>query len=359
MNKIQATIYPIVPFDAVIGGTIKFNWSGNQAFKNRCIIKNNETAAVVYDKTINSFKYEHPLDLTMATLSNGNKYNAFITVFDKDNVESDPQQIGQAFICLKSPSFAFTNIVSNQVISASSYTFSLSYSKENGELLDSWSISLYTKSHSLLSTSGTQYDTSVLSHTFNGFTNKNEYSVRAVGKTVNGIDVDTGYINLSVTYSIRDVFSLLEPTNLAKQGCIQIRSNIVSSEGHPESEAVFINGEYVDLKNNSLSYTEGFALKGDFSLAIVFYNAEPNQEILKLSSSTSNALDISITYRIGKFGTDEMRACYELKATSYWVHYVRYSNIIALPQNDDKIGVLVYRRDGFPDIEIRNLGKVV
>ena len=86
MNKIQATIYPIVPFDAVIGGTIKFNWSGNQAFKNRCIIKNNETAAVVYDKTINSFKYEHPLDLTVATLSNGNKYNAFITVFDKDNV---------------------------------------------------------------------------------------------------------------------------------------------------------------------------------------------------------------------------------------------------------------------------------
>lgn len=219
---------------------------------------------MVYDKTINSFKYEHPLDLTVATLSNGNKYNAFITVFDKDNVESDPQQIGQAFICLKSPSFAFTNIVSNQVISASSYTFSLSYSQENGELLDSWSISLYTKSHSLLSTSGTQYDTSVLSHTFNGFTNKNEYSVRAVGKTVNGIDVDTGYINLSVTYSIRDVFSLLEPTNLAKQGCIQIRSNIVSSEGHPESEAIFINGEYVDLKNNSLSYTEGFALKGIF-----------------------------------------------------------------------------------------------
>ena len=54
-----------------------------------------------------------------------------------------------------------------------------------------------------------------------------------------------------------------------------------------------------------------------------------------------------------------MRACYELKATSYWVHYVRYSNIIALPQNDDKIGVLVYRKDGFPDIEIRKLGKVV
>ena len=355
----QASIYNIPPFDAAIGTAIRFAWNGNQIFKNRCIIKNNETEEIVYDHTIESFKYEHPVDLSLANLINGVKYNAFITVFDKDNLESDIQPVGKTFLCLALPLFRFTNLSEGQVISASSYTFNLSYSQENGELLDSWEMSLYTKSHTLLSASGTNYDTDALTHTFAGFTNKSEYLVRATGKTVNGINVDTGYVSLSVTYSIRDVFSLLEPTNLAGQGAIQIRSNIVSSEGHPESEVSFINGEYADLTNNSVSYTEGFELKKDFSLAILFYHATPNQEVLHLESENPNALTLSVTYRIGKFGSEALSACYELKATSYWVDYVRYSNLIPIPQADEKTGLLICRTNGLYEIEIINMGKVV
>ena len=355
----QASIYSIPPFDASTGTTIRFAWKGNQVFKNRCIIKNNETNEVVYDQTIESFKYEHPINLPAAALINGEKYNAYITVFDKNNIESDIQQLGQSFLCLALPLFHFSNITDGQVISASSYTFHVSYFQESGELLDSWEISLYTKSHTPLSTSGTRYDTDALTHTFSGFTNKSEYTVRATGKTVNGIDVDTGYVNLSVTYSIRDIFSLLEPTNLAKQGAIQIRSNIVSSEGHPESAVTFIGNEYVDLTHNSLSYTEGFELNKNFSLAILFYGASPNQEVLTLRSKNSNALTLSVSYRIGKFGSDELSACYELKVSSYWINYIRYSNIIPLPLADEKTGLLLCRVNGLYDIEIANLGKAV
>lgn len=355
----QASIYSISPFDASVGTTIRFAWSGNQVFKNRCIIKINETNEVVYDQIIESFKYEHPVNIPQANLTNGEKYNAYITVFDKDNLESDIQQVGQAFLCLAPPLFHFTNLSQGQVISASSYTFHLSYSQENGELLDSWEISLYTKSRTLLSTSGTRYDTDALTHTFSGFTNKSEYAVRATGKTVNGLDVDTGYIGLSVTYSIRDVFSLLEPTNLAGQGAIQIRSNIVSSEGHPETEVSFIDGEYADLTNNSISYTEGFEFKKDFSLAVLFYGAEPNREILHLESEDPNALTISVTYRTGMFDSDELRACYELKVTSFWLNYIRYSNIIPLPSDGEKTGLLIYRINGLYDIEAAGFRKEV
>lgn len=354
----QATIYHIPPFDAEIGGTIKFAWNGNQVFKHRCIIKNNESNEVVYDQTIDSFKYEHIIDVTIARLVNGQKYNAYITVFDINGNESDIQALGESFICLKTPTFAFSNIVDEQIISASSYTFLLSYSQENGELLDSWSVSLYSPSFTVLATSDTIYQTETLSYTFNGFANKQKYTVRAVGKTVNGMDVDTGYIHVSVTYSIRDVFSLLEPTNLPQSGCIQIRSNIVSSEGHPEKNIEFVNGEYVNLKNNTLWYTEGFEFKGDFSVAIVFFGATANSKILNLYSSNPQDLSITVTNRVGRWEIDAMRTCYELSVVSYGQTRVYYSNKIDCPNDDDKIGVCISRYNNNYNIEIENLGKM-
>lgn len=357
MIPTQATIYPILPFDALIGRTIKFTWSGNQAFKNRCIIKDNDTNETVYDQTIDSFKYEHPINLSQANLVNGRKYNAFITIFDKDENESSIQALGKHFLCLRTPSFTFTNVTEGQVISASSYEFALSYSQENGELLDSWSVTLYSTAYTELASSGLTYQTDALTYVFTGFTNKNQYLVRAVGKTVNGLEVDTGYVNLSVTYSIRDVFSLLEPTNLPQNGCIQIRSNIVSAEGHPEKKPVFIGGEFVDLRDNVLWYTEGFEFKGDFSIAIIFYMAKPNQTVLQLYAEDRNELSMSVTYRIGKWGSDTMQGCYELRVVSYGQVRVFYSNQLELPADHDKIGICIARYNNDYNIEITNLGK--
>lgn len=357
MIPTQATIYPIPPFDAQIGSTIKFTWSGNQAFKNRCIIKDNDTNEVVYDQTIDSFKYEHPIDLPKANLINGQKYNAFITIFDKDGDESSIQALGKHFLCLKTPSFSFSNAAEGQVISASAYDFALSYSQENGELLDSWSITLYSTAYTELASSGLIYQTDSLSYVFTGFTNKSQYLVRAVGRTVNGLNVDTGYINLSVTYSIRDVFSLLEPTNLPQNGCIQIRSNIVSAEGHPDKEPAFMNGEAVDLRNNAVWYTEGFEFRGDFSIALVFYMAKPNQTVLNLYAENKNELTISAAYRVGNWGTDTRRGCYELRIVSCGQVRVYYSNVLPLPADDDRIGICITRSNNDYNIEIVNLGK--
>ena len=48
----QAIIYDISPFDASVGTIIKFSWNGNQFFKNRCVIRENESNTIVYDNTI-------------------------------------------------------------------------------------------------------------------------------------------------------------------------------------------------------------------------------------------------------------------------------------------------------------------
>lgn len=348
----QANIYQIIPFDAAVGTIIRFSWNGNQVFKNRCIIREDNTNQIVYDNTVDNFKYEHIIDLSKATLENGMRYNAYITVFDKDNVESEIQQLGMPFLCLKTPVFEFVNIVDGQVIESSSYQFSLTYSQENGELLDSWSMGLYTKSHVLLSSTGVNYNTDTLTHVFSGFSDKNEYLIRGIGKTVNGMELDTGYINLSVTYDIQDLFSLLELNNLSKQGAIHIRSNIITAEGYlKNTPGVYIDNEYLDLRDNEITYNEGFLFNGDFSVVTLFYGMQPNDEIMLLSSENPNDLMAIVSYRIGKFGKNTVERVFELKIISNGISSVFYSNTLPLQYEDDKFGLCISRKDGLYNIE--------
>lgn len=361
----QVVIHKISPFDALIETSIKFSWNGNQVFKNRCIIKENETNSVVYDNTVDSFKLEHVIDLSKATLENGKRYNAFITVFDKDGIESDIQSLGESFLCLKTPIFCFSDIIDGQSISSSSYEFHLTYSQENNELLDSWSISVYTKNHTLLSTSGIKYNTSDLKYVISGFSNKNEYIIRAIGQTVNGFTMDTGDISISVDYTTNNIFSILEPTNLREIGAIQIKSNVVSSEGHlKHSPGTYINNEYLDLRNNTLTYKEGFLFDDNFSLVLYFYGAKPNEEVLKLFDDSKDFSAI-VTYRITKNKDDTqnnsedktltMLSYFELTIVSYGYTSVYYSNKISLLSELDKIGLCIVRKDNLYNIEISSL----
>lgn len=352
MITIYANIYPISPIDANIGGTIRFNWSGNQAFKNRCIIKDSDNSEIIYDRTIESFKFEHQIQLNHVTLVNGKKYNAFITVIDKANNESEIQPLGTLFYCLTTPSFLFSNVTEGQIISSSSYEFFLNYSQTEKELLDSWSIMLYSYSQLQVATSGIKYDTEKPSYLFAGFDNKKEYYIRGTGKTVNGILLDTGFIKFSVTYETRELFSLLETTNLPDIGAIQIRSNIVSAEGHLEKEDIYINGEFIDLRDNTLTYSEGFVLNGDFSFVTFFYGMEPNKEICHY---TGNDLLLTIIYRISKFGTVERMGCFELRIESNGLSYILYSNPLELPVDNTLIGLCLVRQNGLYNIEVTKL----
>lgn len=347
----QATIYKIAPFDADLGSSVRFSWNGDQVFQNRCLIRENESGRTVYDHTVPSFKLEHNIDLSKSQLKNGGKYTAYITVFDRDGSESQIQPVGTPFLCLKRPVFQFSNAVDGQTIASSSYEFSLSYSQENGEPLDSWSVSVYSNTFTLLMSSGLRYDTDTLAYTVSGFTNKNEYYIRATGQTVNGMLVDTGYVGISVFYSTRDVFSLLELTNAPHIGAIHLRSNIISSQGRLKNEPVFLENEFIDLRNDHLTYDRGFFFQGDFSFVLLFYGIRPNQEILSMYGDARKTLRLSVIYRIGRLGTEDMVGCFELRVVSNSVTSVYHSSKLPLLSQKDKAGLCISRQNGHYHIE--------
>lgn len=367
MIILQPSIYSITPFDATIGGIITFKWSGNQAIGNRCVIKDNKTQTVIYDQTIYSFRLEHIIDPALTTegteFANGTQYVANISVIYKESeqeVESE-LSVDQMFLCLATPEFGFTNLVENQVLNTTTYEFLFKYEQADGELLNSWQMIVYDMNNSKLSDSTVQYNDEILAYTFSGFSNANKYKIRIIASTVNGIELDTGYVTFSVSYDLTTLFSMIECTNLPNQGAILIHSNIISADGVPEKEpVVYVGGEYVDLTENSITYNEGFLFNGDFSFVIYGYKVAPNKTIVSFSSNDNPNFAATLTYRVGHVNSDEYLGYVEFRATSNGTYYYTVlSNYIPALTEDDILGICLVRQNGLYDVQISNLTAMI
>ena len=364
----QASIYPITPFDATKGGTITFKWTGNQATANRCLIKNNKTQDIIYNQTIDTFKLEHFVDPTKTEngqqFVNGEQYVAYIYVTykesDENYVESEESNL-ERFYCFADPEFGFTNIENGQVLDTTTYEFLFEYNQADGELLNSWQMIVYDQNNSKLSDSKVQYNAKVLAYTFSGFSNANNYKIRLIGQTVNGIKLDTGYIDFSVSYDLTTLFSMIDCTNLPKQGAILIHSNIISADGIPEKEpVVYVGGDYVDLTDNSVTYNEGFLFDGDFSFVIYGYQISPNKTLVSFSSAENPNFSATLTYRVGYVNSDEYKGYVEFRATSNGVYYYTVlSNYLTALGEEEILGVCLVRKDGLYDIQIANLTAMI
>lgn len=339
-----ATIHPISPFSAIAGTNIQFTWNGNQIFKVRCLIKDNESGDTVYDNTVSMMKQYYPLP-SDSGLVNGRYYVAFITVFDIDGVESDVQSIGTPFYCLSTPTFSLS-ISDGDVIRSSTYSADLTYAQNENEELNSYTITLYTYQKTQLQSSGIVYSTTAPSYLLTDLENATQYYVRATGQTVNGIHLDTGYILFSVAYTQAQVWTPLELNNLPDIGAIEIRSNIVSALGvAPDTEVVYIDNKYVDLRNNSVTYDVGFEVAGNFSKAVVFYKPMLNKSILHF---TGEGFEVDIYYRNGSYSdSDGVKAYFELVASNGISEYVQMSNYVDIPSADQMFALAINRENAF------------
>lgn len=342
----QATIYSITPFDQAVGTTIQYNWSSVQKYVELRV----RSGPLTTDTTVYySGKIETNLkQITIPAnsgLVNGMSYYAFITVYDSNNNTNENKNTGVLFLCRKTPAFAFewnnteTPVTNGKrFLSTFSFTFTVKYSQDNGERLNLWSISLYSSDYVQMATSGLLYNvahtvsdgvaSATLSYPFSGFSDKNDYLIRAQGKTQNGISVDTGYVSITTDYATRSVFAVLLADNVPDEGKIHVHSNITAarckvydSDGNeiPEEELgnhnLLYSGPYTDPADNSLTsgvhalilpdgyYMEiddGFTLGGSFSNTLIFINPKKNEPLVTYSGDSNH--EVTLYYREGVFG---------------------------------------------------------
>lgn len=343
-----ATIHPIEPFDASIGTIINFTWNGNQIYKVRCVIKENESGTTVYDETISNMKQNFIMEDVSSYLANGTYYIAYITVFDIDDIESDSQEIGTPFYCFSTPTFELS-LKDNDIIKASSYEVGLIYSQNEDEILDSFNITLYTYGKTVLQSSGNLYDTSSLSYLISGLENATQYYIRSTGSTLHGMNLDTGYILFTVSYNQAQVLMPLELTNLPEIGAIRINTNFTSTLGIEDHEVTYIDGTWADLRDNSVTYDIGFQVSGDFTMEFAISNPIRNMRIIGF---TGDNLIGNIYYRIGSFSdSDGEKSYFVLMVKSSGVNYVLQSDYLEIPDDTKQFKIIVNRKGSYYDFK--------
>lgn len=354
----QPVIFQIKAWDASLEGTITFSYSGNQAIKNQLVIRNNLTNAIVYDQTQTTFQLKHIVKAN--SLINGICYNVQLRIFDKDNIPSTYSS-AEFFYCYSNPLLTFLNCIANQMILYPSFEATLTYTQTENEPLNNYRFVLYNEKQSEISRSGNLYNTTQLKYIYSNLEDKNKYFIRAIGETLNHMQVDTGMLPVSVQYIRPSIYALVDLQNLYKEGLVRIRSNIVSITGKSNPDPPkYIADKEVDLiaSDSWVKFDEGFDVTGDFTMQLRLRSVIRNGIPIILSNGNES---IEIKYMHGSFNSQKNieKGYFVLNAHNGMSPYVQLSNYLDLPIADSDILYLwVRRKNHVYEIATRNLGGV-
>jgi len=349
----MATVYVknIVAFDATKEQIITFGYDGNQCTKNRIIVYNSATNASVYDDTVTVQTLEHTIPAN--TLTNGTSYYCTITAYYTSggieyNVTSSPSNIWK---CLATATWSINGLSEGTIIGNSYYTFMMSYSQANGETVNEFYIVLYNQSGTAYWSSDALYDISV-PVTASNLPNNTVLYARAYGSTINGLQLDTGKISVTVDYTVPDLYSNAYLENDKWHGWVKVTTNVLDIEGVGVGNYSFTGDTYIDLSasGSSVEFGNNFNVNKNFIIESLFYGASTNKTIMTLSGE---GLSIPITTRSGTFASGNLFFI-ELKDTVSG--YVLYSNMINIPSLSDHIHLWVQRYGGIYNCIIKNMG---
>lgn len=268
----MALVTPIgiaVPaFDATQDQVLQFTvQGGDQVVGNILTVIDNVTSEIVYQHSLESYVYSQTLPAY--TLSN-HGYYAFY--FQTINANGDiSQKSGNVtFRTFTTPTLAFTNIPSTNIIESGSYSFTCEYNQIEGELINTLYFYLYDAVQSQIKTSDVYTSTAsppiTFTHQFTGLTDGEKYYVRAVGRTVYNTIIDTGYVEINIKYSYDGAYFAVTATNNAIGGYVQVSNNISEIDGQVwdkddlPTTPIFLDGNALVLDNGDhLIWSDGFS----------------------------------------------------------------------------------------------------
>jgi hypothetical protein len=333
-------IKKIQPFDANKDYEIALSWSGNRATANRILIYDNDTNALIFDDTVSTYLLKHKIPAN--TLVNGKKYVIQSQVYD---VQSKPSALSDKilFYTFETPDFYFENIPENFIIDNSSFTASIHYYSPDWEDISKYTFYLYDASKKKLFDSGEMIDEDNILYNYKGLDNNTVYYLRCVGVTVNGMELDTGYIEVAVKFENPNQYARIYATPIPSQGCIQVASNLVIIQYNGTDTFEYIDG-MIDLRDKTLYYDKGFLIKDDFTVLIRGIYLWQTAEIFKMSN---NNLELTLSSRI--YNDGQLR--FKLLVPNGVSHYLLYSDSQVF-ENEDMITVAIRRKNNIYQLKI-------
>ena len=357
----KPTVRAITPFDATLGTTVNFNWTGRQMKANIATITDASTGTVVYQETHASFKGVHEIAANSGLVNNTN-YQITITVIDMDDVQSEASE-PILFSCYTTPIITMARLYEDKsetitdgyVTGSSNIYIRLAYNHpeaESANLLDTWRITLYNSSKVALDYSDEMYAANTLDYEFSGLLDLTEYYLRVEALTTSGMPVDTGYVKITINYTIPAKFSNLSLVNNADEGNIHVQSYAISVTGRAKVEpVVYVEGQdgepyAVDLTDgNEVSFNEGIEINKTFTTTMYISNLELFKPFIKMSNSDGDGFELrywKTTVRVN--GNSEDHYQIWLYGNNEDCSYSLWSNYLtAKPADTDKLAILLSR----------------
>lgn len=197
-------VMKILPFDADKPCEISLSWSGGRAHANRILIYDNETNDLVFDDVAETFALQHTIPAH--TLTNGKRYVIQARTYDAEGTAS-PLSDKVLFQTLETPDFHFDNVPENGRVENASLAVSVSYHSPDSEKISTYKFHLYDSTQKLLLESDALTDASDLSYVYRGLESNAAYYIRCLGVTVNGMELDTGFVGINVRYGTPNTYS--------------------------------------------------------------------------------------------------------------------------------------------------------
>lgn len=138
------------------------------------------------------------------------------------------------FYCHAKPSISLDGVSEGMTVGYPAYSFDLKYAYDSsqGEMINQYQYILYDANKNVIKQSDTLYYSNPLkSFTVDGFDNNTTYYIRATAESINGYELDTGYVSFSTEFTESDTTtnSELILTNNCKEGTIDVEANIYLS----------------------------------------------------------------------------------------------------------------------------------
>ena len=331
---VKPLIGSMTPWDATTDYNINFTYSGALPVSNRMIVYNAANMEVVYDDREVTPRFSHRLSAN--TLMNGMKYAVQIEVTESTG-EISPISDKAYFWCLKQPDFYYSSPAAEVNIQSSNILLNLAYSQEDGELLYSYRHSLYDNSKTEVSTSDMFYNSEGLEYSFRGLKNHNTYYIRSVGVTKNGINLDTGYLRFFVNYENQETFHMMN-TESDDNATVTGYTNMVSVDADGNQDDYVILASYVQLVDNSLTYSKGFKVAEDFTCSLKITKLRREEQLLEMfNGEGENIRLLSIILEDGEI-------MYRLIVNNGLTDYNLFSEPMML-SDDDNIIVHIRRKN--------------
>lgn len=345
-----------LPFDATLDNVLRFNYSGSQVYANRIIVKDNQTNEVVYDVKTTTMNLIAMIPAN--TLTNGNTYNFQLSVFDHEDIESPLSNI-VVLKCLTTPLFNFVNVQPSSIIRNSFIDVELEYYQENGELLDEYEVTLYSANKTtVIFASGTKYTGSGMTTKVSPLMDDTTYYLHATGKTLNGLEIETDYIEILCDYLTPELFLSFRADNVADEGVVRLSSHFVLIEGSSNVEQLtYIDGERVDLTNGEQIYfNEGFTAD-NFVCQVIVSDVPDFTKFMTFDMKNSK---VYLTWNYGYFDESSEPVYFvELTASTYVgdgiINYIQQSNKVAKPEINQCVFVWIKHDNNVFDVIIELL----